>query len=85
MVTRIMLSLKKAAATQGDQWSFGEPTAFTGMRFAGNRDHDAPGDAIALQTHQSKGSEGGMKFGAMSQMTMDSGSWGTSYGGNQTE
>jgi hypothetical protein len=32
MVTRLMLSLKKAAASQ--KWSFGEPTTYTSMRFA---------------------------------------------------
>ena len=58
MITRIMLSLKKAAASQGDQWSLGEPTTFTGVRFAPDRVHDTTGDVIALETFRSKGREG---------------------------
>ena len=58
MVARIMLSLKKAALSEGDQWSFGEPTTFTGVRFASDRDHDTPGDGIALKTFRSKGRGG---------------------------
>jgi len=58
MVTRIMLSLKKAAATRGSYWSFGEPTTVTGMRFAaGARNRDGPGDLITLETLRSKGQE----------------------------
>jgi len=54
MVTRIMLSLKKAADSQGDQWSLGEPTTFTGVTFAGARDRDSTADGIALETIRSK-------------------------------
>ena len=34
MITRLLLSLKKAAASQEDAWSFGEPSEHTTMRFA---------------------------------------------------
>jgi len=54
MVTRIMLSLKKAADSQGDQHSHGEPT-FSAVRFAGAQDHGTTGDGIALETLRSKG------------------------------
>ena len=50
MITRIMLSLKKAAASQGDLWSLGDSTtAFTGIMFAGVRDRDAAGDEVQLE------------------------------------
>ena len=66
MVTRIMLSLKKAAASQGNQWSFGEPTTFTGMRFAGVLNRDVAGDSMALDTIRSEDREEDQKFGVMS-------------------
>ena len=66
MVTRIMLSLKKAAASQGDQWSLGGSTTLTGVVFAGNQNRDATGDGIALETLRSKGRGGGLRLGAMS-------------------
>ena len=34
MITRLLLSLKKAAASQEDVWSFREPSEHTTMRFA---------------------------------------------------
>ena len=38
MITRLMLSLKKAATPQENRWSFGEPTAHSAIRFAERRD-----------------------------------------------
>ena len=38
MITRLLLSLKKAAASKKEHgWSLGEPTTHTSMRFAGRR------------------------------------------------
>jgi len=49
MVGRLMLSLKKAASSQGDtSWSFGEPAVVTGIRFAERRGTVATGDEIRL-------------------------------------
>jgi len=50
MIGRLMLSLKKAASSQKDAWSFGEPTTNMGMRFAERRGPDATGDEIHLGT-----------------------------------
>ena len=47
MVTRLMLSLKKAATPQEDRWSFGELTAHSTMRFAEHRD----GGTTRYETH----------------------------------
>ena len=66
MVSRIMLSLKKAATSQGDQWTLGDPTLLSGARFAGVRDRDAPGGGIALNTLRSKGREGDLKLDMVS-------------------
>jgi hypothetical protein len=49
MVTRLLLSLKKAAASQKHGWRFGEPTTYTTMRFAERRG-DSTGDEIPLDT-----------------------------------
>jgi len=58
MITRIMLSLKKAGASQGDQWSLGEPTTLTSIGFVGGRDHmNTTCDGIPLDTLRSKGRE----------------------------
>ena len=46
MITRLMLSLKKAAASQGDLWSFGDTTAITRVKFAAPL--DTSGDEIGL-------------------------------------
>jgi hypothetical protein len=46
MVTRLMLSLKRAAVSQ--EWSFGEPTTHTVIRFAGHRDGISTRDEIEL-------------------------------------
>jgi len=48
MITRLLLSLKKAAASKKEHgWSFGEPTMHTTMRFAGRRG-DVTRDEIHL-------------------------------------
>jgi hypothetical protein len=47
MVTRLMLSLKKAAASQ-QEWNFGEPTTHTAMRFAERRGGVSTRDEIHL-------------------------------------
>jgi len=50
MITRLLLSLKKAAASKKEHgWSLGEPTTHTTMRFAGRRG-DITGDEIHLDT-----------------------------------
>jgi len=42
MVTRLMLSLKKAAVSQQEEvWSLGEPSTVSGVRFAGSRGFDS--------------------------------------------
>jgi hypothetical protein len=51
MVTRLMLSLKKAAAPQ--KWNFGEPTTHTAMRFAGRRGGVSTRDEIHLDVFTS--------------------------------
>jgi len=50
MVTRLLLSLKKAVATQEHGWKLGEPTAHTTMRFAERRGGASTGDEIRLDT-----------------------------------
>lgn len=53
MVTRIMISLKKAAASQDDLWSLGQPTSrFTGVMFAGHHDGDTQGNGMTLDTFE---------------------------------
>ena len=49
MVGRLMLSLKKAAASREGVWSFGEATPTAGLRFADRRRIDA-GDEMRLDT-----------------------------------
>ena len=60
MITRLLLSLKKAVATQEYGWNLGEPTAHTTMRFAERRGA-ARGDEIPLDifpsTHEGTQSE----------------------------
>jgi hypothetical protein len=53
MVTRLMLSLKKAATSQKHGWSLGEPTTHTNMRFAERRGDVSTGDEIHLDTFSS--------------------------------
>lgn len=48
MVTRLMLSLRKAAASQGDAWSFGEPTTGSVVGFARRRGFTTAGDEMRL-------------------------------------
>jgi len=53
MVTRIMISLKKAAASHDDLWSLGLSTGrTTGVMFAGTQDGDTQGNVIALDTFE---------------------------------
>ena len=67
MISRIMLSLKKAAASQGDYWSLGDPSSFTGIRFADTvRGREAPGDEVPLEALRARGREKGRKFSMMS-------------------
>jgi len=60
MITRLLLSLKKAVATQEYGWNLGEPTAHTTIRFAERRGV-ARGDEIPLDifpsTHEETKSE----------------------------
>ena len=53
MITRLLLSLKKAGASQEYGWSFGEPTAHTSMRFAERRPGVVTRDEIYLHTFSS--------------------------------
>ena len=50
MITPLMLSLKKAAASQGDLWSFGEPTTFTRVKFATPQGLDIRRDEIGMDS-----------------------------------
>jgi len=50
MITRLLLSLKKAGASQEHGWSFGEPTTYTIMNFAEYRRGVAMRDEIPLHT-----------------------------------
>ena len=50
MITRLMLSLKKAAASQGDLWSFGEPTTVTRVKFATPQSLDTRRDEIGMDS-----------------------------------
>ena len=53
MITRLLLSLKKAVTLQKHGWSFGEPTTHTTMRFAERRDGIITRDVIRLDTFAS--------------------------------
>jgi len=57
MITRLMLSLKKAATSQENGWSFGEPTTHTTMRFAERRGGVPARDEIHLDTFASTQAE----------------------------
>lgn len=48
MITRLMLSLRKAAAFQEDAWSFGESTTSGVMGFARRRGFATTGDEMRL-------------------------------------
>ena len=50
MITRIILSLKKATASQGDQWNLGGEATCTGVKFVGAQGCGTTGDEIALGT-----------------------------------
>ena len=53
MITRLMLSLKKANASRERGWGLGEPTTHTTMRFAERRGGVSVGDEIRLDTFMS--------------------------------
>jgi len=53
MITRLLLSLRKASASQEHEWSFGESTAHTALRFVECRGGAATIDAIYLDTFSS--------------------------------
>ena len=53
MITRLLLSLKKANASQAYGWSLGEPTVYTTMRFAEHRGGVGTRDEIRLDTFAS--------------------------------
>jgi len=48
MITRLLLSLKKAGAPQEHGWNFGEPTTRTTMRFTERRGGATTRDEIPL-------------------------------------
>ena len=50
MITQLLFSLRKANTSQEHGWSFGEPTAYTPMRFAERRGGGTTVDAIHLDT-----------------------------------
>ena len=54
MITRLLLSLRKAANWQEDVWSFGEPTAHASVRFAERRRSGvSAGDGMRLDAFAS--------------------------------
>jgi len=54
MITRLLLSLKKAGASQEYAWSLGEPTTYTTVRFAADGQGTVPTrDEIHLDTFAS--------------------------------
>jgi hypothetical protein len=53
MVTRLMLSLKKATVSQYEAWKLGEPTIDATMRFAERRGGITTGDEMHLDTFAS--------------------------------
>jgi len=50
MITRLLLSLKKANASEEHGWSFGEPTTHTTMKFAERRGGADTRDEVPLDT-----------------------------------
>lgn len=53
MITRSLLSLRKAAASKGQGWSFGELTAHSAIRFDERRGGVSTEDGISLGTYAS--------------------------------
>ena len=53
MVTRLMLSLKKAATSQKHGWNLGEPATHTTMKFAEHRGTVITRDEMRLDTFAS--------------------------------
>lgn len=59
MITRLLLSLKKASAWQENIWSIGVPTTNTSLRFAERREYATPGDSeICTSASAGTGHEG---------------------------
>ena len=50
MITRLLLSLKKAGRASQEGWSLGEPTTHPGVRFAERRGDMTTRDEIDLVT-----------------------------------
>jgi hypothetical protein len=53
MITRLMLSLKKAVTSSENAWNLGEPTAHATIRFADRRGGASTRDEIRLDTFAS--------------------------------
>jgi len=53
MITRLLLSLRKAGASREDGWSLGEPITYTTISFAEPRDGAATRDEVPLDTFTS--------------------------------
>ena len=58
MITRLMLSLKKAASRGEHGWSLGEPATHTAIRFAERRGGVYTRDEIRLDTVFARTDEG---------------------------
>ena len=58
MITRLLLSLKKASASQEYGWNLGETTVHTTIRFAERRGGVSTGDEIRLDTVFARTDEG---------------------------
>jgi len=50
MITRIILSLKKATASQGNQWNLGGSATCTGVKFIGPHGCETTGDELTPGT-----------------------------------
>jgi len=53
MITRSLLSLRKAAASKGQGWNLGELTAHSAIRFNERQGGVSTGDRISLNTYAS--------------------------------
>ena len=70
MITRLLLSLKKANASQEYGWNLGEPTVHTTMRFAERRG-DVSRDEMHLDTFASTHEETQSQIGGVKDVTGD--------------